>query len=536
MNEFEKVKSYFSTRYIHASDEWIKSCIIWYKENYNTDTVTNNGIQIIYEQWLSADLRDIEVGCLPENLKSYKKVTLPGKYALQMHYVIDSSKPAYTQLQVIRNVNTTNEQVTAETQPSFIATPKSNRVLNMLLCDGIQEVKGMEYRIIKKIHTDLTPGIKLLIIGPVDCRNGVLFLKENNVQILGGEIEELLHKNAYENILCRMIGLPENPNPKINETVNTTIQNVNVASENIQIDGFDDDDFMMADIPIEEFEQNFENPPRNTAQTNTRNQQNNQNQTRNIAQNNARREYEHNIENQSRNSAQIYSRKEYENEPTTTAQNNAQDEYEHSITHSSTIAQIDARIDEEFENIDFDFDDNHIDDNIFTTTTNEKVLNTQNNENQNKITPKIVSKKPFVYIKQLVGNTHLPKQKYTVKARIKTLVDKLRFTNKQWMLKCEIVDATSSIIVDFSNRVIEELVGYTAEQMPAIRREIATSSFHKEQLLQALENAKTKLLSLDCLMDIEFSETRAVPLVTRFKEFYYSDLSNLEKRISYALS
>lgn len=223
MSELLRVRTFFDSKHIHASDVWIDACIDWYKSEHPGPVRMEELFKVLYEQWLLCDLRDLELGCLPENLKSFKKLTLTGKYALQMHYLIDVSTPAYTQLQQIRNVNTTNERVTAETQnESFYAPVKPNRVLNLYLCDGLQEIKGMEYKPIRKLNTKLTPGVKVLIEGPVDCRNGVLFLEEQNIQVLGGEIEDLLIKNAYENVLARLLKLDENPNRT--QAAQTTIQ------------------------------------------------------------------------------------------------------------------------------------------------------------------------------------------------------------------------------------------------------------------------------------------------------------------------
>jgi RecQ-mediated genome instability protein 1 len=46
---------------------------------------------------------------------------------------------------------------------------------------------------------------KVLIVGPVECRRGVLLLQEHNLEILGGEIDSLLISNATENVLARLL-------------------------------------------------------------------------------------------------------------------------------------------------------------------------------------------------------------------------------------------------------------------------------------------------------------------------------------------
>lgn len=71
----------------------------------------------------------------------------------------------------------------------------------------------MEYRPISCLNTKLVPGVKLLVMGPVRCINGVLFLEAKNIRLLGGELLGLKTDNAYENVLRRCLDLPANPNP-----------------------------------------------------------------------------------------------------------------------------------------------------------------------------------------------------------------------------------------------------------------------------------------------------------------------------------
>ena len=49
---------------------------------------------------------------------------------------------------------------------------------------------------------------QIQIKGPVSCRRGVLMLSQNNVQLLGGEVEELFPANNREAVLCSCLGRP----------------------------------------------------------------------------------------------------------------------------------------------------------------------------------------------------------------------------------------------------------------------------------------------------------------------------------------
>jgi len=46
---------------------------------------------------------------------------------------------------------------------------------------------------------------KVLVVGPVECRRGVLLLQQHNLEVLGGEIDSLLIPNATENVLARLL-------------------------------------------------------------------------------------------------------------------------------------------------------------------------------------------------------------------------------------------------------------------------------------------------------------------------------------------
>lgn len=88
----------------------------------------------------------------------------------------------------------------------------------MELTDGFQIVTAIEYSPIPCLKTSLVPGIKMLLIGPVRCINQCLLIDSKNIKILAGEISNMNIKNAYENVLRRILNQPINPNPKMDET------------------------------------------------------------------------------------------------------------------------------------------------------------------------------------------------------------------------------------------------------------------------------------------------------------------------------
>lgn len=87
-------------------------------------------------------------------------------------------------------------------------------MLRLELTDGHQTIIALEYQPIPCLNTQLSPGIKILLIGPIRCSNHVLLLTAKNVQILAGELTTMTVENAHENVLRRILNQPMNPNPK----------------------------------------------------------------------------------------------------------------------------------------------------------------------------------------------------------------------------------------------------------------------------------------------------------------------------------
>lgn len=55
------------------------------------------------------------------------------------------------------------------------------------------------------LQSTLLPGYKVMIIGPVDCRRGIILLEDGKYREIGGEVEAMLQPNALENVLARAL-------------------------------------------------------------------------------------------------------------------------------------------------------------------------------------------------------------------------------------------------------------------------------------------------------------------------------------------
>lgn len=221
--EIINIKSFFESREIPLSDFWLENCIKWWREQNISENCSPTQLKnVVYEQWLLLDLRDVEIPSLPPNLKDHKKLIFNGNYCLQVMSVVDLSKPKHWQLSKIRHANVLTSSLDYDKELT-----NSKRMLQLTLTDGVQEVHAIEYEFIPSLNLNLTPGTKIRLTGPITVRRGNIVLEAKNIKILGGEVEEILVSNAAENVLSRALGLPENPNPiSINvETGNTHINN-----------------------------------------------------------------------------------------------------------------------------------------------------------------------------------------------------------------------------------------------------------------------------------------------------------------------
>ncbi|NXG52551.1 RMI1 protein, partial [Psilopogon haemacephalus] len=203
-----------STWHVKVPLAWLEACINWIQEENRGSNLSQDQInRQVFEQWLLTDLRDLDYPILPDCILGSPKGELSGFYSIQIDSLVDVSQPAYSQLQKLRGKNTVNEEVTASTQ-AFQKTweTKPTRMLMLQLTDGIHQVQGMEYQPVPILRSNLPPGTKITIKGNIAYRLGVLLLKPENVQLLGGEVDALLEEYSQERVLARLIGDSENVN------------------------------------------------------------------------------------------------------------------------------------------------------------------------------------------------------------------------------------------------------------------------------------------------------------------------------------
>ncbi|XP_017795185.1 PREDICTED: recQ-mediated genome instability protein 1-like [Habropoda laboriosa] len=248
MNEdaLRRIKSTLKLEYYLMNDEWLRDCVEFYVDQHGNPSIEEI-LQFVKVQWQLSDLREIsnENGSLPCNLAQHKFIMLSENYILQVEQMYDIATSKYKQLEEIRNTHISEVELTEAEKADKWELPKK-RMIQLRLTDGVQDVIGIEYSHIPRLNDTLLPGYKVMIMGPVKCRKGVLLLEATKLKGVGGEVDSLLISNALENSLARALNLQENPDP-YND--NQTKSN-NIKQKETQIDNsFFEEDF---EINLEE--------------------------------------------------------------------------------------------------------------------------------------------------------------------------------------------------------------------------------------------------------------------------------------------
>ncbi|KAM3959627.1 recQ mediated genome instability 1 [Aphomia sociella] len=491
-NLLNSVRAYLSSLSMFVDDDWI-SGFMDYMANSNCSE--QELFTSAKEQWLLNDLKEICPGCLPHNLKNEPKTMLQGRYALQVNAVLDIGTPAYQQYLKLQKVNVENIEATTSSEDKI----PSNRMLKLLLTDGEQDVTAIEYKPMRNINCYITPGCKIYVKGPVECRRGVLLITESAVELIGGEVQDMIVNNSVASIIAQKLNLP------ISNALDTGHSNVvnNIRSNDIQI------------------------PPQTQIEvpssTNTRNQVN-----------------ERTFDQTSR--------------PRTTAHTDFVDDDNETdlllaaidapiVDYGKRPLDVDAAEPEKRIKIDSISstntvhnceDDNDIFDNedLDYLRDIEDQLDAKQNVIEDRINkvPIAVSKEPFVYIKQINDLCEIERagKVFRVKAQIIKLLSKLSVGKDSWSLRCTIIDGTGSLDVDFTSDVLSKLVGLTPQEMNSIKKQMTTKPEMKEKAVKALSEAKANLQVLYCIIEITMQE---VPKITSLVPFESAHVDNLIKRV-----
>ncbi|XP_046387957.1 recQ-mediated genome instability protein 1-like isoform X2 [Ischnura elegans] len=429
------------------------------------------------------------IGSLPPNLTLQKEVTLRGTYAVQVESVIDIGTPAYSQLLIERKVATENCEVTEKKAENW--EPKPRRVLKLSIYDGVQELVAMEYSPVRDLNKYLIPGIKILIIGPVRCRRGIIMLEQKNVNVLGGEVDTLLAVNNVENILLRALNLSENNDPSPRVPSISTAGNADATVRRVSP------------------------PPL----------------------------YQRNEGRVGQTSSNAPSVSDFPNDDEM-VEFMAVEAYSRQEGHPSHQEAVDALP-----------DDDDDDDLLLQLSVDELAMQAMtNNEQQfpsvSRTVPaepaeppgqvvikwpmnsshQLVSSEPFVYIAQLIESR--PRNGiFAVKGLLFTLLSTLKEKDGRWDIQARLSDGSDYVDVSFSEEVLDELIGFSATEMKVLRQKMAGNPAIKEKLKKGFQGAKKKFHDMNCIFYLQFMEDCDLPVVFKIEEISSQHLTSMRSRI-----
>lgn len=570
MNEnlLKRIKRQLNAKFYTMNDAWLRDCVKYFIRDANHEITDRHILEFVESQWQLSDLREInnENGCLPKNLIQQVHTLLTDTYILQVDKMYDIANSKYKQLCEIRkSVNSENLEVTEEEKQTEWE-PKARKMIQLCLTDGMQDVTAIEYTPLKQMTNMLLPGYKVMIIGPVSCRRGVILLEDGKYKEIGGEVESLLKPNALENVLARALGELENSDPYndnlLSKAMNQNIQNDDSRQSGSKDSLFNDDFEEIVDLEavtaIERQNQEIGIIP--DCSRNVHNQKQVNRQTKEIMEDLENIDFEP-LENwpnesftRSAVSASDKDRMEIE-------QFNNQDdiiiieeETSNSTYESRNKLPLSASVFKdkyasEFSNNDFDFDDYEI---VIDAEKSRSQQAKSLPKNETKAHPSSLmpkSKLPTPGISREVerniskeGLTKQNKKSATsassATANIETISNVLKVSSepiagrihkivkahvkshsalkkesKHWAVTALIADHTSSIEVCFESDVLERFLGFTVQEFVQKKKLAKLDSQVNNELRQNLRKAQYQIQNLHALLKLELTQDKIPKIV-----------------------
>nr|XP_033783811.1 recQ-mediated genome instability protein 1 [Geotrypetes seraphini]XP_033783817.1 recQ-mediated genome instability protein 1 [Geotrypetes seraphini] len=516
-----------SAWHVKVPARWLEACIDWIKQENSGGNLSQAEInKQVYEQWLLTDLRDLEFPVLPDGIADTPKCELDGFYSIQIDSLVDVSQPAYSQLQKIRGKNNPNEQVSACIQmPQKPWEVKPTRMLMLMLTDGLQPIQGMEYQPISVLHSNISPGTKVMLQGKMTCRLGVILLKPENVKVLGGEVETLVEEYTQEKVLARLIGedspiliQPVNPEQSILESVDETGQNLGPSDEEL----------------LASLDENAE----------------------------------YTISNGIASESGYCSRNDHSNTPSYSAFSSIGREAQ----QNSGILQGDMRIlqtddgppEDSVIDLDRYLEDEYdlLDDNLFLDEEIQKELEepgtcqpqvlkgnqdipTRSFTNlsfDSKVSPlhcrtsehkcqngmdENLDNLPYTYLSVLLARKTNKVETVQIKSFIVTLSGSLTSSSGFWSIKAKISDGTAYLDVDFKDEVLTKFIGFSVSDMKRLKK----APNQRQKLMSGLQQCQKGLIDLCCLMTITFNPSECNATVLSLQDVTMEMIENLKKRL-----
>lgn len=557
-SDFQSVSAFLNSLNIHYPVQWVVDCINNCK-TLKSNISPNELASSVYQKWLLVDLRELKTSCLPNNIKSYTKISLPGKYVVQVESMVNSAKSSYSELQMLKGLNTDSDNTDGPSEVS-----NSKRCLTFHLCDGVQEVQAMEYHPLPSIRLNdpqLLPGFKMLIKGPVICRKGMLLLKEENIKVYGGKVDKLCEKNKLESLLCRKLGLNEddisNKNPVQQESSplqKNQESDVNCHEKESQInvneiDHFmSDNDDLLLNLSYETADFNIKKDSQEYSKTRTPVQQkistymktlkeNNKNRNLNSTSDSGTCSVYNELTNMNIKRAKL-DKSAFSIQDST--DNVIEDEFNKTSAFTNNI-EDDILIMDDFDIPLHILEETNMEENKEMGGKSMEIDNPSLADKRGKIQeigrelyktlcPRVICSFPFVYLKQILDLKLFRPKTFVVKAIILTLKSKISIKNDEFSLNVCITDGSLAIDVNFCSAVLENILEYSPCEVTSMMSEKSKNSAVTERVKKIFFAAQQKLISMNCLMEIKFFTDGTVPTVLKLEEVQANHVSALKAR------
>ncbi|KAH7724078.1 recQ-mediated genome instability protein 1-like protein [Aphelenchoides avenae] len=225
------VFAYFLERHIQLKEDWLRAALEYVSRSNKSDSEL---ARFVFHQWLHADLQATTDACLHD--LDMKPGTLEGSYVLQVQSVLDISESFHKQFNELTYTCPDNAEFQGgpydedDHKENQWHRAKAKRMLMLELSDGERTLKALEYSPVRKLSIMTCPGCKVLIRGPVKFRNQTLLLTKETVQVLGGEVEQLMITNGPVELMAARLNRPI-PRPNRTSLDGSTQQGVAVTHQ-----------------------------------------------------------------------------------------------------------------------------------------------------------------------------------------------------------------------------------------------------------------------------------------------------------------
>ncbi|CAL7950897.1 unnamed protein product [Xylocopa violacea] len=437
-------------------------------------------------------------------------------------------------------------------------------MMQLLLTDGLQDIIGIEYNYIPRLNDILLPGYKVMVVGPVKCRRGVLLLEEGNFKGIGGEVDSLLIPNALENVLARALKLPENPDPyNDNETKSDNNKQEEPHIPNQIDDSFFEEDF---DVNLEDLSK-IENSHSKNQEPKHKIKDEPEIKNINTVFEKALSCNEENIFNDDDCLLEMIDEKQLI-EPKIEQKNCIVAPFR-TLPKEENDDIIIINDEEEITDVKYDIFKESMQNNFSQSNSTlfsnkaESSLTTSHLETEKKQSfltggkrtvpmspPEVISSKKGKIDTQIIEFTkvlsapeepkicefiHTLKNEIITETTIKTVrghVEALGKLSKKdsWILEASITDGTSVINVSFSNEVLENILGFSVQEFSIKKKLIAKNPEIEQELRMSFRNAEQKIKTLDALLELELNTNR-IPTVVKIVDLTQQQKEILDKRL-----